>query len=61
MTLAGLKLKKEPRKGSSILEEQYTAVSNQLLYENNKATQVTLEKQAKELLENYDKKQCGCL
>jgi hypothetical protein len=29
------------------LEEQYTAVSNQLLYENNKATQVALEMQAK--------------
>jgi Effector-associated domain 9 len=39
------------------LEEQYTAVSKQLLYENNKATQVALEGQAKELLENYEKKQ----
>jgi hypothetical protein len=41
----------------AILLEQYTAVSNRLLYETNPATKVVLQEQAEVLLQEYDKKQ----
>jgi hypothetical protein len=58
MTSAELKLKKATlEKQVNLLMEQYMAVSNKLVYENNPATKVTLQKQASELLNDYGEKQ----
>src|SRR5262245_21133048 len=39
------------------LLEQYTAVNNELIYETNPATRVLKEKQAEDLLQQYEDKQ----
>lgn len=58
MTPPELKLEKASlEKQVNLLEEQYLAVSGKLIYENNPGTKVILDKQAKQLLEEYGAKQ----
>jgi hypothetical protein len=58
MTPAELKLEKASLQMQvALLEEQYKALENKRIYENNPVRRVNFEKQATELLVEYDKKQ----
>ena len=58
MALTALELKAlNLERQVTTLLEQYTAVSNELIFETNAATKVLLQKQAEDLLQQYDQKQ----